>query len=83
VWEWPPLGGGPRFAAIVAVEADGGVVFLGDCRPKWTPAFAAYVEELGGDLTGGELLTRILTTPDGPEAAAFRADEVAETPAGN
>ena len=41
VWDWPPFGGGPRFASLVAVEADGGVVFLGDCRPKWTPAFAA------------------------------------------
>lgn len=82
VWEQPPIDDGPGFAGFVAVEADGGVVFVGDCRPKWTPAFAGYVEELGGDLPGGELLTRILTTPDGPEATAFRASEVAETPGG-
>ena len=39
-------------------------------------------EAHGGDLTSGELLTKILVEPSGPEATAFRASKEAATLAG-
>ena len=77
--EDPPVA---SFASLVALEPDGDVVFLGDCVPGWTAAFAAYVEAEGRGLTGAELLTRILVDPEGPEALAFRASDAAQTLAG-
>lgn len=81
VWMRPAIEG-RRFASLAAFEPSGDVVFLGDCKPAWTPAFARFVEANGGGRSASEVLTAILVDPEGQEAVTFRASAEASTPAG-
>jgi hypothetical protein len=67
-------------SVVVATRADSSVIFLGDCRPKWTPALAGYCARRG--LRPVDVMRSVLLDPGGPTATAFLSSSEAFTAAG-
>ncbi|MDQ6838770.1 MAG: hypothetical protein M3137_10680 [Actinomycetota bacterium] len=65
---------------MVSTRPDGSVAFLGDCHPKWGPAFAAYCARVGA--RPADLVRSVLLDAGGPAAMGFVSSPEARTSAG-
>ena len=71
VWGWPGFPKPKVFGNLVLVAGDGGLTFVGNCIPRFDPAFAAFVASGGASEPAVEVLVRILTDPTGETAQRF------------
>ena len=65
---------------LVAVGRDGSVTFLGDCRPRWTPALATFAHARG--LVPADVLRSVLFDPTGNLSEALLSSPEARATAG-